>query len=107
MSACLHACSHIACIRTPHPTAQPFGLPACPPAAMCSTPPEQRSNGTQLMEEFMRRQQQGGSGATTPGAEVRWGTGGAGTDWLSGGLCGVLVCLLLCVYTQDSLHSNR
>ncbi|PSC70697.1 serine threonine-kinase 4-like isoform X1 [Micractinium conductrix] len=32
-----------------------------------STPPEQRSNGTQLMEEFMRRQQQG---AGTPGAEA-------------------------------------
>ena len=42
-----------------------------PPLTPCSTPPEQRSNGTQLMEEFMRRQQQGGSGATTPGAEVR------------------------------------
>ena len=43
--------------------------PSAPPRSLlCSTPPEQRSNGTQLMEEFMRRQQQG---AGTPGAEVR------------------------------------
>ena len=60
----------------PHGSRHPLHPPLAshvhvPPLAPCSTPPEQRSNGTQLMEEFMRRQQHGGSGATTPGAEVR------------------------------------
>ena len=49
-------------------------MPLCPAFLPCSTPPDaQRSNGTQLMEDFMRRQQ----GGATPGAEVRAGAAAA------------------------------
>jgi hypothetical protein len=51
-------------------------MPVCPAFLPCSTPPDaQRSNGTQLMEDFMRRQQ----GGATPGAEVRAGAAAAAT----------------------------